>query len=83
MAQTPTIRLAFFAYGYNLAEVTRAIEVARALRERGVEIRFYTHGGTHESCIPEAGFPLTTLQPLITPGKNAYLMDLDQGRRIG
>ena len=77
------IRLAFFAYAYNLAEVTRAIEVARALRERGVEIRFYTHGGTHESRIPEAGFPLTTLQPLITPEKNAYLMDLDQGRRIG
>lgn len=34
---------------YNLAEVTRAIKVAKALRTRGVEIRFYTHGETHEA----------------------------------
>jgi UDP:flavonoid glycosyltransferase YjiC (YdhE family) len=75
--------LAFFAYAYNLAEVTRALEVARALRERGTAIHFFTHGGTHENLITEAGFPLTTLRPLITPKKHAYLIDLDQGRRLG
>jgi len=75
--------LAFFAYAYNLAETTRAVEVARALRERGAEIHFFTHGGPHEPRIVEAGFPLTTLQPLITPEKHAFLIDLDQGRRIG
>jgi UDP:flavonoid glycosyltransferase YjiC (YdhE family) len=47
MTQTPAIRLAFFAYA--LAEVTRSIEVTKAVRARGVEIRFCTHGGTHES----------------------------------
>ena len=77
------IRLAFFTYAYNLAEVTRAIEVAKALRARGVEVRFFTHGGTHEHHIPEAGFPLITLKPLITSEKHEYLMDLDQGRRLG
>jgi len=41
-------KFAFFAYAYNLAEVTRAIEIARALRERGSEIEFFTHGGYHE-----------------------------------
>ncbi len=76
-------RLAFLVYAYNLAEVTRAIEVAKALRERGVEIHFFTHGGTHEARISEAGFPLTTLKPLISPEKHAYLMDLDQGLRVG
>ena len=75
--------LAFFAYAYNLAEATRAVEVAGALRERGAEVHFFTHGGPHESRIIEAGFPLTTLQPLITPEKSAFLMEIDQGRRIG
>ncbi|MFZ6026167.1 MAG: nucleotide disphospho-sugar-binding domain-containing protein [Chloroflexota bacterium] len=76
-------RIAFFAYAYNLAETTRAIEIAKALLARGVEVRFFTHGGTHEGRITEAGFPLTKLSPLITPEKNAYLMDIDQGRRFG
>ncbi len=76
-------RLAFFAYAYNLAETTRAVEVAKACRALGADIRFFTHGGTYESHIAEAGFPLTTLQPLITPEKHRYLMALDQGRAIG
>jgi len=76
-------RLAFFTYAYNLAEVTRAIEVAKACRARGAKIRFFTHGGTHEYRITQAGFELTTLEPRITPEKNNYLMDLDQGRALG
>ena len=76
-------RFAFFAYAYNLAETTRAVEVARALRDRGAEIHFFTHGGLHEPRIVEADFPITTLPPLITPEKHAYLLDLDQGHRIG
>lgn len=76
-------RLAFFAYAYNLAEVTRAIEVAKACQARGAVVQFFTHGGTHEARITEAGFDLTTLAPLISPEKNKYLMDLDQGRALG
>ena len=76
-------RIAFFVYAYNLAETTRAIEIVKALLARGVEIHFFTHGGTHEGRIAEAGFPLTRLNPAITAEKNAYLMDIDQGRRIG
>lgn len=79
---TPS-RIAFFTYAYNLAETTRAIEIAKALLARGVEIHFFTHGGTHEKRISEAGFPFTTLNPIVTPEKNAYLMDIDQGRQLG
>ena len=74
--------LAFFAYAYNLAEVTRAVEVARALREQGADIRFFTHDGPDQSLITEANFPLTVLEPLITPKKHAYLIALDQGQRL-
>jgi MGT family glycosyltransferase len=77
------VRLAFFAYAHNLAEVTRAIEVAKACQARGAEVGFFTHGGAHERRIRQAGFELTTLKPRITPEKNQYLMDLDQGRALG
>jgi len=76
-------RLAFFAYAYNLAEVTRAIEVAKALCARGVEIHFFTHGGAHEHRMNEAGFALATLAPSISPEKSAYFMNSDQGRAFG
>jgi UDP:flavonoid glycosyltransferase YjiC (YdhE family) len=75
--------LAFFVYAHNLAETTRAIEVAKALREQKVEIHFFTHGGPHEERITEACFSLTTLSPYLTAEKHAYLTDLDQARRIG
>ena len=73
-------RLAFFAYAYNLAEVTRGLEIARVLRDRGVDIAFFTHGGPHEDRIKEAGFSLTTLQPLITGEKHEALIGVEQGR---
>ena len=75
--------LAFFAYAYNLAETTRAIEIARVLLNTGIDIRFLTHGGPYEAHIIESGFPLTTLQPIITPDKHEYLIGLDQGRQRG
>lgn len=75
--------MAFFAYAYNLAETTRAIEVANVLRRRGVDIHFLTHGGPHEIHILEADFPLKTLRPLITPRKHEHLLNLDQGRSRG
>lgn len=73
-------RLAFFAYAHNLAEVTRGIEIARVLRDRGMDITFFTHGGPHENRIKEADFPLKTLQPIITDEKHEALIGVEQGR---
>ncbi len=77
------LRMAFFAYTHNLAETTRAIEVAKVLRNRGVEVHFFTHGGPHEIHILEANFPYDRLQPRITPEKHEHLLNMDQGRGRG
>lgn len=76
-------RFAFFGYAHNLAEITRGIEVAKKLRDRGARIQFFTHGGPHEGRISEAGFPLTTLDPVVTEAQHSRFMDLDHGRARG
>ena len=41
MTSKATYKFAFFVYAHNLAEVTRAVEIAKVLRDRGSEVRFY------------------------------------------
>lgn len=50
-----------------LSEVSRAIEVARALQSRGTPIAFGTRGGTFAHLIDDAGFPVHRLEPALTP----------------
>ena len=76
-------RIAFFFYGYNLAETTRAIEVASALRKKGVETEFFSHGGPHSRRPDEAGFKNTLMLPEVTEKQHKRFMDLDQGRARG
>ncbi len=78
-----TPRIAFFAYAYNLAETTRGIEVARALRDRGAVIQFFSHGGPHAHRITEAGFAYSELLPLMEESHHSRFMDLDHGRARG
>ena len=74
------MKIAFFAYAYNLAETTRGIEVAKALKKKGVNIQFFSHGGTHESRITEAGFSYTKLKPLMSEDHHKRFMDIDHGK---
>jgi len=76
-------RIAFFAYAHNLAETTRGIEVAKALRDRDATVRFFSHGGPHEGRIAEAGFDYIRLEPRMTDQHHSRFMDLDQGRARG
>ncbi len=76
-------RIAFFFYGYNLAETTRAIEVASALRKKGIEIEFFSHGGPHSRRPDEAGFKNTLMLPQVTEKQHERFLDLDQGRARG
>jgi len=82
MASKSSYTLAFFAHAHNLAEVTRAVEIARVLSKKEAEITFFTHGGPHENIINEGGFPLITLQPIITQEKHESLIGIEQGRKF-
>lgn len=50
-----------------LSEVSRAIEIARALTARGVPVAVGTRGGSYEHLLDEAGLPVHRLEPALTP----------------
>lgn len=50
-----------------LSEVSRALEIALALRSREVSVAFGTRGGTYAHLIEEAGFAAHRLEPALTP----------------
>ncbi|WP_240918100.1 nucleotide disphospho-sugar-binding domain-containing protein [Phycicoccus sp. HDW14] len=58
-----------------LSEVSRAIEIARALRARGLPVAFGTRGGSHAHLIDAAGFTATRLDPPVTPESEAAFLE--------
>jgi UDP:flavonoid glycosyltransferase YjiC (YdhE family) len=73
-------RWAFFSHAYNLGDCSRAIEVAKAMRASGGEVRFFHHGGYHIEQIRTAGFAPVQVEPLVTEAQHRFLMDMDQHR---
>jgi UDP:flavonoid glycosyltransferase YjiC (YdhE family) len=74
--------LLFGTVGWNIAETTRMIEVAKAARTH-FEPHFASYGGSFEHLITEAGFPLHHLAPEETPEKIDYLWRVDRMETIG
>ena len=74
------LRWAFFSYAHNYGDCSRAIEVAKAMRESGATVRFFDHGGFFVDKIREAGLDAVTLQPLITDRQHEVLLAIDQHR---
>ncbi len=50
-----TIKWAFFSYGHNLGDFTRALETAKEMKATGVHVKFFNHGGVHNHMISKAG----------------------------
>jgi len=67
---------------FNLSETTRAIAIARAI-SNDFNCHFVSYGGVYESLIEKAGFPLTRLEPRLTPKAIRNIYALDHGRWIG
>lgn len=72
----------FLPITFNLAETTRAIVVANAIKD-DFHCHFASYDGVFESLIEEAGFPLTRLQPRFTPQMIERIYAIDQGRWSG
>ena len=60
--------LIFAVAGYNLAETSRHIEIAKACREQ-FNVLFMSYGGKFESLIEEEGFELKKMEPRLTREK--------------
>lgn len=77
--------IAFLPHCAFLSEVSRAIEIARALRSRGEEVAFAARGGPYSHLIDEAGFAWTRLEPgMDDAGARTFLdalLDMGKGDR--
>jgi len=66
----------------NLAEVTRALEIAKPCRD-SFEIIFVSYGGEFDNLIEKEGFVIRHLEPALTPEKVEHIYRVDQGRKLG
>ncbi|MDO5494034.1 MAG: glycosyltransferase [Nesterenkonia sp.] len=80
-AEDPDRTVLFAPETFNLAEVTRGIEVARRMPD-GVRCHFMGYSHRYASVITDAGFELTLLDPELTDREADQLLALDQGRGV-
>lgn len=71
-------KILFGTVGWNIAETTRMIEVAKGFRGQ-YECHFFSYGGKFESLVEEAGFVLHRLEPREDEKKIALLWKVDRG----
>ena len=72
----------FSPIAFNLAETTRAVEVAKII-SNDFDCHFVSYGGAYEPMLEESGFRLTRLEPRLTPQTIQKLYAFDHGRWIG
>lgn len=72
------LKWAFFSYGHNLGDFTRALETAKGMRASGMDLKFFNHGGIHNHIISEAGFEEEDLYPEITWEQHQIIMDINR-----
>lgn len=71
----------FTPLGFNLAETTRMIEVARALPTHLAPV-FVLHDDTYLHLVRDAGFRIEPSGPPLTPAQRAQVMAVDQERGV-
>lgn len=76
--QISELKWAFFSYGHNLGDFTRALETAKGMKESGAGVRFFNHGGVHNHLIEKAGIDATDLQPKLTWEQHEIIMDINR-----
>ena len=73
------MRIICFPHFYYLSEVSRLVEIGRALTALGHDVRFFSHGGTYEYVPREAGFQVTSVAPRMSPERAADYMAFNRG----
>lgn len=68
----------FGIVGWNIAETTRMIEVAKIFRD-DYTCHFFSYGGAFEHLVEEEGFTLHRLQPIEDDQKIQHLWKVDRG----
>jgi UDP:flavonoid glycosyltransferase YjiC (YdhE family) len=71
-------KILFGIVGWNIAETTRMIEVARIFKH-DYECHFFSYGGQFEYLVEEAGYTLHHLSPIEDNKKIQHLWKVDRG----
>lgn len=72
------LKWAFFSYGHNLGDFTRALETAKGMKLTGASVKFFNHGGVHNGMISEAGIERLDLEPELTWEQHQVIMDINR-----
>ena len=72
------LKWAFFTYGHNLGDFTRALETAKGMKKTGATVKFFNHGGVHNYLIAEAGIDEVNLQPELSWEQHEIIMDINR-----
>lgn len=72
------IKWAFFSYGHNLGDFTRALETAKGMKATGAQVKFFNHGGVHNKYIAEAGIEEENLKPELSWEQHEIIMDINR-----
>lgn len=77
----------FAPCAFNLAETSRMLEIAKAIRRHPAaralfDIHFISDGGDFEYLIEKHQFPLTRLEPRLTREKIEFIAKVDRGEKF-
>lgn len=75
-------RVLFAPETFNLGETSRGIEVARAMRAAGHDVRFSGYSSRFAGHVTSAGFELDLLEPALDDTDADRLIAVDQGRSV-
>ncbi|MDW3645459.1 MAG: glycosyltransferase [Bacteroidia bacterium] len=76
--QVQDLRWAFFSYGNNLGDFTRALETAKGMQASGAQLKFFNHGGIHNHMISKAGLEEENLFPELSWEQHQIIMDINR-----
>lgn len=68
------MRIICFPQFYYLSEASRLVEIGKALRHLGQDVRFFSHGGPYESVAREARFDVVPVLPTMSPERAEQYM---------
>ncbi|MGD1081320.1 MAG: nucleotide disphospho-sugar-binding domain-containing protein [Candidatus Sulfotelmatobacter sp.] len=79
--------LLFAPCAFNLAETTRMVEIAKGVghhpkASQVFDVHFISDRGEFEQLIERHGFPLTRLEPRLTPEKIEHIAKVDRGEKF-
>jgi UDP:flavonoid glycosyltransferase YjiC (YdhE family) len=73
------MKIVCFPHFYYLSEVSRLIEIGKALRKLQQEVIFFSHGGPYESFARDAGFEVVSINPTMSPERAKEYMKYNRG----